>query len=120
MLWPADRIELAKLCGVRLVWLLIFMNRVLVLCCCLGFLAKSINCAVAAPPVPEPYVLVTNPPPAQILVPGFTVRQLPVEVNNINNLVYAPDGRLFAFCYNGDVLQLKDTDGDGLEDSKSI
>src|SRR6185436_5947985 len=58
---------------------------------------------------------VTNPPPIQMLVPGFTVRELPLDLNNINNLVYAPDGRLFALGYDGDIFQLKDTDGDGLE-----
>ena len=52
-----------------------------------------------------------------MLVPGFTVRELPLKLNNINNLVFAPDGRLFALCYDGNVLQLKDTDGDGLEDT---
>src|SRR5882757_3260463 len=65
----------------------------------------------------ELLVTVTNPPPIQMLVPGFSVRELPLELNNINNLVYAPDGRLFALCYDGNVLQLKDTDGDGLEDT---
>src|SRR6476646_7539997 len=59
----------------------------------------------------------SNPPPIQMLVPGFTVRELPLDLNNINNLVYSPDGRLFALGYDGDVFQLKDTDGDGLEDS---
>lgn len=58
-----------------------------------------------------------NPPLVQMLVPGFTVRELPVKLRNINNLVYAPDGRLFALGYDGYVYQLKDTDGDGLEDT---
>jgi len=44
-------------------------------------------------------------------VPGFTVRELPLDLNNINNLVYAPDGRLFALAYDGNVFQLKDTTG---------
>jgi putative heme-binding domain-containing protein len=75
--------------------------------------------ADSAPPqiAIKPYVVVSNPPPIQMLVPGFTVRQLPLELNNINNLVYAPDGRLFALGYDGNVYQLKDTDGDGLEDT---
>src|SRR6266853_1194739 len=67
--------------------------------------------------VEKPLVIVSNAPPIQMLVPGFTVRELPLELNNINNLVYAPDGRLFALCYDGNVLQIKDTDGDGLEDT---
>ncbi len=64
-----------------------------------------------------PYITVTNPPSVQMLAPGFTVRELPLNLNNINNLVYAPDGRLFALGYDGNVFQLKDTDGDGLEDT---
>jgi len=67
--------------------------------------------------IEKSFVAVTNPLPVQMLVPGFTVRELPLEVNNINNLVFAPDGRLFALCYDGNVWQLKDTDGDGLEDT---
>src|SRR6188474_1716365 len=62
-------------------------------------------------------VAVSNPPPVRMLVPGFTVRELPLSLNNINNLVFAPDGRLFAMCYDGNVFQLVDTDGDGLEDT---
>ncbi len=74
--------------------------------------------AVSDPTAPaeKPLVAVTNPPPVQMLVPGFTVRELPLQLNNINNLVCAPDGRLFALAYDGNVFQLKDTDGDGLED----
>ena len=64
-----------------------------------------------------PYVTVTNPPPVQMLVPGFTVHELPLHLNNINSLVCAPDGRIFALGYDGNVFQLKDTDGDGLEDT---
>ncbi len=55
-----------------------------------------------------------------MLVPGFTVRELPVPLRNLNNLVYAPDGRLFALGYDGNVYQLADTDGDGLEDRASL
>jgi putative heme-binding domain-containing protein len=73
-------------------------------------------CLVLAPPVPAADV-VADPPPIQMLVPGFTVRELPLQLNNLNNLVYAPDGRLFALGYDGNVFQLKDTDGDGFEDS---
>ncbi len=73
----------------------------------------------AEPPklVETPFVTVSNPPSIQMLVPGFTVRELPLNLNNINSFAYAPDGRLFALAYDGNVFQLKDTDGDGLEDS---
>ena len=84
-------------------------------------LALALGCAVAVGAqlgrVEKPLIAATNSPPVQMLVPGFTVRELPLEVNNINNLVFAPDGRLFALCYDGNVLQLKDTDNDGLEDT---
>ena len=52
----------------------------------------------------------------QMLVPGFTVRELPVRLPNINNLRFAPDGRLTALGYDGRVHLLSDSDGDGLED----
>ena len=51
-----------------------------------------------------------------MLVPGFTVRELPVKLSNLNNIEYAPDGRLFAGGYDGRFHLLRDTDGDGLED----
>ncbi|HSH94915.1 MAG TPA: c-type cytochrome [Roseimicrobium sp.] len=54
--------------------------------------------------------------PVRMLVPGFTVRELPVKLTSINNVEYAPDGRLFAGGYDGRFHQLRDTDGDGLED----
>lgn len=73
----------------------------------------------AAAPAATDLALVRPAPPVQMLVPGFTVRELPVQLRNINNLVYAPDGRLFALGYDGNVHELKDTDGDGLEDSST-
>ena len=51
-----------------------------------------------------------------MLVPGFTVRELPVKLTNLNNIEYAPDGRLFAGGYDGRFHLLRDTNGDGLED----
>src|SRR6267378_2280142 len=56
----------------------------------------------------------------QMLVPGFTVRELPVHLSNLNNLRFAPDGRLFALGYDGRVHVLRDTDGDGLEDRDDL
>ena len=58
-----------------------------------------------------------GPLPVRMTVPGFTVRELPVELTNINNLEYAPDGRLFAVGYDGRIHILTDTNGDGLEDT---
>jgi glucose/arabinose dehydrogenase len=51
-----------------------------------------------------------------MLVPGFTVRELPLRLSNINNLRFAPDGRLTALGYDGRIWLLRDTDSDGLED----
>jgi putative heme-binding domain-containing protein len=56
----------------------------------------------------------------QMLVPGFTAQELPVHLANINNLRFAPDGRLFALGYNGKVYLLRDSDGDGLEDRAEV
>ena len=64
----------------------------------------------------HPLVTVTNAPPVQMLVPGFTARELPVSLNNVNNVKYRPDGKLVALGYDGKVHLLTDTDGDGLED----
>ena len=47
-----------------------------------------------------------DPPPVQVLVPGFTVEQLPVDLTNINNVKYRPDGKLVALGYNGDIWLL--------------
>ena len=63
-----------------------------------------------------PLVKATNPPAIQMLIPGFSVQELPVELTNINNLRFRDDGRLMTLGYNGDLHLLSDTDGDGLED----
>ncbi len=64
----------------------------------------------------KPLVKVADPPPVQMLLPGFAVRQLPVELTNVNNLLYRADGKLVALAYDGNVYLLSDSDGDGLED----
>ena len=59
--------------------------------------------SLTAAPIERPLQIVSDPPPVQMLAPGFEVQELPVELTNINNLVYAPDGRLFALAYDGNV-----------------
>ena len=63
-----------------------------------------------------PLVSVENPPPVQMFVPGFTVRELPVDLTNLNNVKYRPDGTLVGLGYDGKVWLLRDTDNDGVED----
>jgi putative heme-binding domain-containing protein len=63
---------------------------------------------------------VENPPVIQPLVPGFVARKLPVALNNINFLRYRADGRLYAGAYDGKIYVLRDTDGDGIEDTAEI
>ena len=36
----------------------------------------------------KPLNYVVDPPPVQMFVPGFTVHELPVELPNINNVLY--------------------------------
>ncbi|MDQ6630592.1 MAG: PQQ-dependent sugar dehydrogenase, partial [Verrucomicrobiota bacterium] len=55
-----------------------------------------------------------------MLVPGFTVRELPIKISNINNLRFAPDGRLTALGYDGRIHLLRDSDNDGLEDQDEL
>lgn len=61
-------------------------------------------------------VPVKDPPPVQVFLPGFSVRELPVNLTNINNVKYRPDGTLVALGYDGNIWLLRDTDGDGVED----
>ena len=68
----------------------------------------------------KPLVPVADPPPVQMLVPGFTVRQLPVDLPNINNVRYRPDGKLVALAYNGDIYLLSDSKKTGLEDKAEL
>jgi hypothetical protein len=68
----------------------------------------------------QPLVTVADPPPVQMLVPRFTVRRLPLESTNINNVKYRADGKLVALAYNGDIFLLSDGDGDVLEDKAAL
>jgi putative heme-binding domain-containing protein len=72
------------------------------------------------PAAGKPLVSVAHPPPVQVLVPGFTVRQLPVDLTNINNIQYRADGKLVALAYDGNVYLLSDTDSDGVEDKAEL
>jgi putative heme-binding domain-containing protein len=63
---------------------------------------------------------IADPPLVQMLVPGFTVRELPLGLPNINNVRYRHDGKLVALGYNGNVYLLSDKDGDGLEDTAEL
>ncbi|WP_414662657.1 DUF7133 domain-containing protein [Horticoccus sp. 23ND18S-11] len=85
----------------------------------LSLLCLALFPGVVLAATPSPRV-VADLPPVQMLVPGFTVRELPVKLRNLNNLVYASDGRLFALGYDGNVHQLHDSDGDGVEDRSTL
>ena len=63
---------------------------------------------------------VKNPPPVQMLVPGFEVSELPLDLTNVNNVRCRPDGTLVAVGYNGNIWLLRDKDGDGLEESAEL
>lgn len=67
-------------------------------------------------PVEKPLETAKDAPVIVPFAPGLEVRELPVQLTNLNNLEYAPDGRLFAAGYDGRLHLLRDTDGDGLED----
>ena len=68
------------------------------------------------PVVGKPLVSVRNPPAVQMLVPGFSARELPVDLSNINNIKYRPDGKLVALAYDGNIYLLSESKGSGLED----
>jgi len=62
----------------------------------------------------------TDAPPLQMLVPGFSVSELPLKLTNRNNLRYRHDGKLVALGYDGTIHLLTDSDGDGLEDTATV
>ncbi len=67
-----------------------------------------------------PLELAKDAPPVQMLVPGFDIDELPVEITNVNNVRYRNDGVLVTLGYNGDIHLLTDSNGDGIEDQKKI
>ncbi len=83
-------------------------------------LKETLPATLKLPVAGQPLVRVADPPPVQMLVPGFAVRQLPVDLTNINNLKYRSDGKLVALAYSGNVYLLSDTDNDGLEDKAEL
>ena len=61
-----------------------------------------------------------NPPAIQMLQPGFSVREIPAELTNVNNVRYRADGKLVTLGYNGDIHLVSDTNGDGIEDKVEL
>ncbi len=53
-------------------------------------------------------------------VAGITAEPLPVDLPNVNNLLYRHDGTLVALGYAGDIYLLTDSDGDGVEDHVTV
>lgn len=88
------------------------------------YLAKrygQVKVAIPRRPVEgKPLMRVADPPPVQMLVPGFTVRQLPVDLPNINNIKYRADGKLVALAYNGDIYLLSDKKSSGVENHAEL
>lgn len=52
-----------------------------------------------------------------MLIPGFSVREIPVRIPNSNNLRFNAEGELIALGYDGRVRVLRDNDGDGLPET---
>ena len=55
----------------------------------------------------HPLEAVKDPPVVQMLVPGFTVRELPLKLGNLNNVRYRYDGKLVALGYDGAIHLLE-------------
>ena len=83
-----------------------------------ALLVLALVTAISVLAAEQPSALKRGPLPVQMLVPGFTVRELPIKLTSLNNIEYAPDGRLFAGGYDGRFHLLRDTDSDGLEDNQ--
>lgn len=81
------------------------------------FLPAALSAATPRPGGPAGGKGVTD---VQMLVPGFTVRALPLELPNLNAVRYRADGKLVALSFSGKVYLLSDTDDDGLEDKAEI
>ncbi len=68
----------------------------------------------------EPLLPVKDPPPVQVFLPGFSVRELPLDLTNLNNVKCRPDGTIVAVGYDGRVWLLADRNGDGLEEEAKL
>jgi putative heme-binding domain-containing protein len=64
--------------------------------------------------------VVPNPPAIQMLVPGFSWRELPLELKNLTSIKYRSDGKCYGLGYNGQIWLLADTDGDGAPDKADL
>ncbi|WP_165225086.1 ThuA domain-containing protein [Aquisphaera insulae] len=88
------------------------------------YLAARLGKSPAPRPLPASsghrLVQVDNPPPVQFLIPGFSTRELPIRIANVNNVRYRPDGKLVALAYDGNIHLLSDADGDGLEEKDEL
>jgi putative heme-binding domain-containing protein len=82
--------------------------------------ASTIAGPVAVDNTAVPLRKILDAPAIQVLQSGFHVRQLPVQLANVNNVRYRRDGKLIALGYNGDIHILSDTDDDGLEDHMEV
>ncbi len=74
-------------------------------------------CAVSLMAAAEP---ANESSPVRMLIPGFTVQELTVRVPGVNQLRFAPDGRLFALGQDGRIYLLRDTNGAGLENRADV
>jgi putative heme-binding domain-containing protein len=63
---------------------------------------------------------VTNASPIRMFLPGFEVKELPVQLNNVNCVKYREDGKLVALGYDGNIWLLSDNNGDGSEDKAAL
>ena len=59
-------------------------------------------------------------PIVQMLVPGFTVEELPLQMRNLTGVRYRHDGKLVALGYDGRIHLVTDSDGDGREDKSTV
>lgn len=85
----------------------------------LGVFGATFLRAASVGPVQQSLTIDSNAAPVQFLVPGFKARELRLSLNNINSLVGAPDGRIFALGYDGNIWQLTIGPGEGAEDAAS-